>query len=77
MGPGDHGHWMRLIPHAISGRRIVPGQLPPALRTPAAGNSRTFGLVRGPFAATAVVARSGIVGAEFVAAFTPEHVPVG
>ena len=28
--PGDHGHWMRLIPHAISGRRIVPGQLPPA-----------------------------------------------
>ena len=28
--PGDRGHWMRLIPHAISGRRIVPGQLPPA-----------------------------------------------
>ena len=28
--PGDHGHWVRLIPQAISGRRIVPGQLPPA-----------------------------------------------
>jgi hypothetical protein len=28
--PGEHGHWMRLIPQAISGRRIVPGQLPPA-----------------------------------------------
>jgi nitroimidazol reductase NimA-like FMN-containing flavoprotein (pyridoxamine 5'-phosphate oxidase superfamily) len=28
--PGDHGHWMRLIPQGISGRRIVPGQLPPA-----------------------------------------------
>jgi nitroimidazol reductase NimA-like FMN-containing flavoprotein (pyridoxamine 5'-phosphate oxidase superfamily) len=27
--PGEHGHWMRLIPHAISGRRIVPGTLPP------------------------------------------------
>jgi nitroimidazol reductase NimA-like FMN-containing flavoprotein (pyridoxamine 5'-phosphate oxidase superfamily) len=27
--PGEHGHWMRLIPQAISGRRIVPGQLPP------------------------------------------------
>jgi nitroimidazol reductase NimA-like FMN-containing flavoprotein (pyridoxamine 5'-phosphate oxidase superfamily) len=29
--PGDRGHWMRLIPHAISGRRIVPGELPPAV----------------------------------------------
>jgi nitroimidazol reductase NimA-like FMN-containing flavoprotein (pyridoxamine 5'-phosphate oxidase superfamily) len=29
--PGEHGHWMRLIPHAISGRRIVPGELPPAV----------------------------------------------
>jgi uncharacterized protein len=27
--PGEHGHWLRLIPHAISGRRLVPGQLPP------------------------------------------------
>ena len=29
--PGDRGHWMRLIPHDISGRRIVPGELPPAV----------------------------------------------
>jgi nitroimidazol reductase NimA-like FMN-containing flavoprotein (pyridoxamine 5'-phosphate oxidase superfamily) len=28
--PGEHGHWVRLIPQGISGRRIVPGQLPPA-----------------------------------------------
>jgi uncharacterized protein len=28
--PGDRGHWMRLIPQAITGRRIVPGELPPA-----------------------------------------------
>jgi hypothetical protein len=27
--PGEHGSWLRLIPHAISGRRIVPGELPP------------------------------------------------
>ena len=27
--PGDRGHWIRVIPHAISGRRIVPGELPP------------------------------------------------
>jgi uncharacterized protein len=27
--PGEHGHWLRLIVHDISGRRIVPGQLPP------------------------------------------------
>jgi uncharacterized protein len=27
--PGEHGHWVRLIPQGISGRRIVPGQLPP------------------------------------------------
>jgi nitroimidazol reductase NimA-like FMN-containing flavoprotein (pyridoxamine 5'-phosphate oxidase superfamily) len=26
--PGEHGSWLRLIPHAVSGRRIVPGQLP-------------------------------------------------
>ena len=25
--PGHHGHWMRLISHSISGRRIVPGEL--------------------------------------------------
>jgi len=29
--PGDAGHWVRLIPHAITGRRIVPGELPPAV----------------------------------------------
>jgi uncharacterized protein len=29
--PGDRGHWLRLIPHDISGRRIVPGELPPAV----------------------------------------------
>jgi nitroimidazol reductase NimA-like FMN-containing flavoprotein (pyridoxamine 5'-phosphate oxidase superfamily) len=27
--PGEHGHWVRLIVHDISGRRIVPGHLPP------------------------------------------------
>jgi uncharacterized protein len=26
--PGEHGSWLRLIPHAVSGRRIVPGRLP-------------------------------------------------
>jgi hypothetical protein len=30
--PGEHGHWVRLIPQAISGRRIVPGERPPAVR---------------------------------------------
>ena len=29
--PGEYGIWLRLIPHAITGRRIVPGQLPPAI----------------------------------------------
>jgi nitroimidazol reductase NimA-like FMN-containing flavoprotein (pyridoxamine 5'-phosphate oxidase superfamily) len=29
--PGEHGRWLRLITHAISGRRIVPGELPPAV----------------------------------------------
>lgn len=29
--PGDRGNWMRLIAHDISGRRIVPGELPPAV----------------------------------------------
>jgi nitroimidazol reductase NimA-like FMN-containing flavoprotein (pyridoxamine 5'-phosphate oxidase superfamily) len=28
--PGHRGHWIRLIPQAITGRRIVPGELPPA-----------------------------------------------
>jgi uncharacterized protein len=28
--PGERGRWLRLIPHAISGRRLVPGELPPA-----------------------------------------------
>lgn len=27
--PGDRGHWVRLIAHGISGRRIVAGELPP------------------------------------------------
>jgi nitroimidazol reductase NimA-like FMN-containing flavoprotein (pyridoxamine 5'-phosphate oxidase superfamily) len=26
--PGEHGDWLRIIPQGISGRRIVPGQLP-------------------------------------------------
>ncbi len=29
--PGDHGNWVRIITHDISGRRIVPGELPPAI----------------------------------------------
>ena len=29
--PGDRGNWLRLITHDISGRRIVPGELPPAV----------------------------------------------
>jgi uncharacterized protein len=29
--PGEHGNWLRLITHEISGRRIVPGELPPAV----------------------------------------------
>jgi uncharacterized protein len=28
--PGEHGHWVRLVPRTITGRRIVPGELPPA-----------------------------------------------
>lgn len=27
--PGDYGRWIRLIPHHMTGRRIVPGDLPP------------------------------------------------
>ena len=26
--PGEKGHWLRIITHEISGRRIVPGELP-------------------------------------------------
>ena len=26
--PGEKGHWMRLIAHDVTGRRIVPGELP-------------------------------------------------
>ncbi|MGY1742881.1 MULTISPECIES: pyridoxamine 5'-phosphate oxidase family protein [unclassified Blastococcus] len=29
--PGEHGHWLRLIPQEVTGRRIVPGELPPAV----------------------------------------------
>ena len=39
--PGDKGHWLRIIPHEISGRRIVPGELlawtPAATSDPALG----------------------------------------
>jgi uncharacterized protein len=27
--PGEHGRWLRIIPQGVSGRRIVPGELPP------------------------------------------------
>jgi nitroimidazol reductase NimA-like FMN-containing flavoprotein (pyridoxamine 5'-phosphate oxidase superfamily) len=27
--PGEYGDWLRLIPQVVSGRRIVPGTLPP------------------------------------------------
>jgi hypothetical protein len=26
--PGEHGNWLRIIPQEVTGRRIVPGQLP-------------------------------------------------
>jgi len=29
--PGEHGNWVRIIAHHVSGRRIVPGELPPAV----------------------------------------------
>lgn len=29
--PGEHGNWLRIIVHQITGRRIVPGELPPAV----------------------------------------------
>jgi len=28
--PGERGHWVRIIPHLVTGRVIVPGELPPA-----------------------------------------------
>lgn len=28
--PGEHGHYLRIIAHHVTGRRIVPGELPPA-----------------------------------------------
>jgi nitroimidazol reductase NimA-like FMN-containing flavoprotein (pyridoxamine 5'-phosphate oxidase superfamily) len=27
--PGEHGNWVRVITHHVTGRRIVPGELPP------------------------------------------------
>jgi nitroimidazol reductase NimA-like FMN-containing flavoprotein (pyridoxamine 5'-phosphate oxidase superfamily) len=29
--PGEHGRWLRVIPTSVTGRRIVPGELPPAV----------------------------------------------
>jgi nitroimidazol reductase NimA-like FMN-containing flavoprotein (pyridoxamine 5'-phosphate oxidase superfamily) len=29
--PGEHGSWVRIIVHDVTGRRIVPGELPPAV----------------------------------------------
>ncbi|WP_158548858.1 pyridoxamine 5'-phosphate oxidase family protein [Blastococcus sp. TF02A-26] len=26
--PGEHGRWLRIIPQGVSGRRLVPGDLP-------------------------------------------------
>ncbi|HEX4431299.1 MAG TPA: pyridoxamine 5'-phosphate oxidase family protein [Frankiaceae bacterium] len=26
--PGEHEHWLRIIPHYVSGRRLSPGALP-------------------------------------------------
>ena len=28
--PGEHEHWLRIIPHAVTGRRIARGELLPA-----------------------------------------------
>jgi nitroimidazol reductase NimA-like FMN-containing flavoprotein (pyridoxamine 5'-phosphate oxidase superfamily) len=28
--PGEHEHWLRIIPHAVTGRRISQGELLPA-----------------------------------------------
>jgi nitroimidazol reductase NimA-like FMN-containing flavoprotein (pyridoxamine 5'-phosphate oxidase superfamily) len=27
--PGERGHWIRLVPLHLTGRRVVPGRLPP------------------------------------------------
>jgi nitroimidazol reductase NimA-like FMN-containing flavoprotein (pyridoxamine 5'-phosphate oxidase superfamily) len=27
--PGEHGHWLRIIPTSITGRRVIAGELPP------------------------------------------------
>ncbi len=29
--PSGHGSWLRLIPTSVTGRRIVPGEPPPAV----------------------------------------------
>lgn len=29
--PGEHGHWLWLVPEHVTGRRVVPGALPPAV----------------------------------------------
>lgn len=29
--PGEHGHWLRLVAEHVTGRRLVPGNLPPAV----------------------------------------------
>jgi nitroimidazol reductase NimA-like FMN-containing flavoprotein (pyridoxamine 5'-phosphate oxidase superfamily) len=31
--PGDRGHWLRILPHLVTGRVIVPGELPPAFES--------------------------------------------
>jgi len=28
--PGERGHWLRIVPQMVTGRVIVPGELPPA-----------------------------------------------
>jgi nitroimidazol reductase NimA-like FMN-containing flavoprotein (pyridoxamine 5'-phosphate oxidase superfamily) len=31
--PGERGHWLRIIPQLVTGRVIVPGELPPAFES--------------------------------------------
>lgn len=31
--PGEHDHWLRLIPHRVTGRRLVAAALPPAFES--------------------------------------------
>lgn len=31
--PGEHGHWIRLIPHRVTGRRLLGPALPPAVES--------------------------------------------